>query len=103
MLSYPVNVVNLVFLVISLGVSEKAGYITPVPGGVGPMTIAMLLRNTLIAARRDIDYGHIHDRRRREEPVENLPTRISRISYAMIMKLLGVEESAAYNVNRRKN
>lgn len=32
-------------------VSEKAGYITPVPGGVGPMTIAMLMRNTLTAAR----------------------------------------------------
>ena len=30
-------------------VSERAGLITPVPGGVGPMTIAMLLRNTLIA------------------------------------------------------
>ena len=32
-------------------VSEKAGYITPVPGGVGPMTITMLLRNTVTAAR----------------------------------------------------
>ena len=32
-------------------VSEVAGAITPVPGGVGPMTIAMLLRNTLHAAR----------------------------------------------------
>ena len=32
-------------------VSEKAAAITPVPGGVGPMTIAMLLRNTLNAAR----------------------------------------------------
>ena len=32
-------------------VSEKAGYITPVPGGVGPMTIAMLIKNTLTAAR----------------------------------------------------
>ena len=31
-------------------VSEKASYITPVPGGVGPMTIAMLLKNTLNAA-----------------------------------------------------
>ncbi|MGI8428316.1 MAG: bifunctional methylenetetrahydrofolate dehydrogenase/methenyltetrahydrofolate cyclohydrolase FolD [Solirubrobacteraceae bacterium] len=31
-------------------VSERAGLITPVPGGVGPMTIAMLLRNTLLAA-----------------------------------------------------
>jgi methylenetetrahydrofolate dehydrogenase (NADP+)/methenyltetrahydrofolate cyclohydrolase len=32
--------------------SEVAGSITPVPGGVGPMTIAVLLRNTLVAARR---------------------------------------------------
>ncbi len=30
-------------------VSKKAAYITPVPGGVGPMTIAMLLKNTLLA------------------------------------------------------
>ena len=28
-------------------VSKKSSYITPVPGGVGPMTIAMLLKNTL--------------------------------------------------------
>ncbi|MBE6607622.1 MAG: bifunctional methylenetetrahydrofolate dehydrogenase/methenyltetrahydrofolate cyclohydrolase FolD [Ruminococcaceae bacterium] len=32
------------------GVSEIASYITPVPGGVGPMTITMLLKNTLTAA-----------------------------------------------------
>ena len=32
-------------------VSAKADYITPVPGGVGPMTIAMLLKNTLIASK----------------------------------------------------
>ena len=31
---------------------EKAGYITPVPGGVGPMTIAMLMQNTLESAAR---------------------------------------------------
>ena len=31
--------------------AQRAGLITPVPGGVGPMTIAMLLRNTLQAAR----------------------------------------------------
>jgi methylenetetrahydrofolate dehydrogenase (NADP+)/methenyltetrahydrofolate cyclohydrolase len=31
--------------------AQNAGFITPVPGGVGPMTIAMLLRNTLQAAR----------------------------------------------------
>ncbi len=30
---------------------DKAGYITPVPGGVGPMTVAMLMRNTLTAAK----------------------------------------------------
>ncbi len=34
-------------------VSEKASYITPVPGGVGPMTIASLLKNTLIAAKKE--------------------------------------------------
>lgn len=33
-------------------VAEKASYITPVPGGVGPMTIAMLLKNTLLARQR---------------------------------------------------
>ena len=33
-------------------VEPKAGYITPVPGGVGPMTIASLLHNTLMAARK---------------------------------------------------
>ena len=39
------------------GVSQKAAAITPVPGGVGPMTIAMLLTNTLTAARISI-HGH---------------------------------------------
>jgi len=34
------------------GVSKKAAAISPVPGGVGPMTITMLLHNTLIAAKR---------------------------------------------------
>ncbi len=34
-------------------VSKKASYITPVPGGVGPMTIAMLLKNTLLAAKKE--------------------------------------------------
>ncbi len=31
---------------------EVAGYITPVPGGVGPMTVAMLLRNTIEATKQ---------------------------------------------------
>ena len=34
-------------------VSKKASYITPVPGGVGPMTIAMLLKNTLLACQNN--------------------------------------------------
>jgi methylenetetrahydrofolate dehydrogenase (NADP+)/methenyltetrahydrofolate cyclohydrolase len=34
---------------------EVAAAITPVPGGVGPMTIAMLLRNTVGLARRTLD------------------------------------------------
>jgi methylenetetrahydrofolate dehydrogenase (NADP+)/methenyltetrahydrofolate cyclohydrolase len=34
-------------------VSKKAAFITPVPGGVGPMTIAMLLKNTLLACERN--------------------------------------------------
>lgn len=33
-------------------VSKKASYITPVPGGVGPMTVVMLIQNTLIAAQK---------------------------------------------------
>ena len=44
-------------------VAEVAGAITPVPGGVGPMTIAVLLRNTLVAAHRNagmpLDKGRI--------------------------------------------
>ena len=33
-------------------VKEKADYITPVPGGVGPMTITMLVANTVLAAEK---------------------------------------------------
>jgi methylenetetrahydrofolate dehydrogenase (NADP+)/methenyltetrahydrofolate cyclohydrolase len=38
-------------------VSERAGWISPVPGGVGPMTIAMLLDNTLESAKRVAGLG----------------------------------------------
>ena len=34
------------------GVREKASHITPVPGGVGPMTVTMLLVNTIASAER---------------------------------------------------
>jgi len=40
-------------------VSEKCSYITPVPGGVGPMTIAMLLQNTLKAAQSNAKERHL--------------------------------------------
>jgi methylenetetrahydrofolate dehydrogenase (NADP+)/methenyltetrahydrofolate cyclohydrolase len=36
------------------GVRQKASYISPVPGGVGPMTVAMLLHNTILSAERSI-------------------------------------------------
>ena len=39
-----------------IGCSEVAGWITPVPGGVGPMTVAMLMKNTLQAAQGDVHY-----------------------------------------------
>jgi methylenetetrahydrofolate dehydrogenase (NADP+) / methenyltetrahydrofolate cyclohydrolase len=41
-------------------VSERAGLITPVPGGVGPMTPAMLLRNTVQAARAQVGRDQDH-------------------------------------------
>ena len=40
------------------GVKEVASYITPVPGGVGPMTITMLLVNTLESAQRALSESH---------------------------------------------
>lgn len=36
-------------------VSAKASFITPVPGGVGPMTVIMLMQNTLVAAAKQHD------------------------------------------------
>ncbi len=36
-------------------VEPVAGYLTPVPGGVGPMTVAMLMRNTVFSARRQLE------------------------------------------------
>uniref|UniRef100_A0A2C9JVF1 methenyltetrahydrofolate cyclohydrolase n=2 Tax=Biomphalaria glabrata TaxID=6526 RepID=A0A2C9JVF1_BIOGL len=39
------------------GVSKKASYITPVPGGVGPVTVAMVIKNTLAAYKNELDYG----------------------------------------------
>jgi hypothetical protein len=36
-------------------VVKKAGYLTPVPGGVGPMTIAMLMDNIVLAWKRNME------------------------------------------------
>lgn len=41
-------------------VKEKASWITPVPGGVGPMTIAMLLSNTVMAAIDSVSFTSLH-------------------------------------------
>lgn len=46
--------------------SEVAGWITPVPGGVGPVTVSVLMRNTIVALRRqkaayDTEFGHAAD------------------------------------------
>ncbi|HET7319066.1 MAG TPA: bifunctional methylenetetrahydrofolate dehydrogenase/methenyltetrahydrofolate cyclohydrolase, partial [Nitrospirota bacterium] len=38
-------------------VSKKTSLITPVPGGVGPVTIAILLKNTVISAKRMVGLG----------------------------------------------
>ena len=38
-------------------VVKKAGFITPVPGGIGPMTVAMLLKNTLKAANKVVNFS----------------------------------------------
>ena len=37
-------------------VAQKASIITPVPGGVGPLTVAMVIRNTLYAAQKDFRF-----------------------------------------------
>ncbi|KAH9494896.1 putative bifunctional methylenetetrahydrofolate dehydrogenase/cyclohydrolase 2 [Bulinus truncatus] len=39
------------------GVCKKASFITPVPGGVGPVTVAMVIKNTLTAYKNELDYG----------------------------------------------
>jgi methylenetetrahydrofolate dehydrogenase (NADP+) / methenyltetrahydrofolate cyclohydrolase len=47
------------------GVRAKASHITPVPGGVGPMTVTMLLANTVVAAERAAEAGRPDERYRR--------------------------------------
>lgn len=46
----------LLFLHLPQEVRKRAGFITPVPGGVGPVTVAMLMKNTVTAARNTITH-----------------------------------------------
>lgn len=48
---------------------EVAGWITPVPGGVGPVTVAVLMRNTVVAAERQKEHYEVHYRESNFEPV----------------------------------
>ena len=56
-------------------VVEVAGAITPVPGGVGPMTVAMLLVNTVAAAEAAAYAVTVDDSRRRRRPARRAPSR----------------------------
>ena len=49
-------------------VTEVAGWLTPVPGGVGPMTVAMLMSNTLRCARKQLKV-HLYNHRYRKKLV----------------------------------
>ena len=51
------------------GVKEKASWITPVPGGVGPMTVTMLIENTLRSAERALHVRDSDDYQDWEAPV----------------------------------
>ena len=50
------------------GVREKASWITPVPGGVGPMTVTMLIENTLRSAERRLGIGAVNGAREWDRP-----------------------------------
>ncbi|KAB2963126.1 MAG: bifunctional methylenetetrahydrofolate dehydrogenase/methenyltetrahydrofolate cyclohydrolase, partial [Zoogloea sp.] len=51
------------------GVKEKASWITPVPGGVGPMTVTMLIENTLRSAERALSMRQTDDYQEWEAPL----------------------------------
>lgn len=52
---------------------EVAGYITPVPGGVGPMTVAMLMKNTVLSAKAAVKKLTVTD-----WPLSRLPLNLLR-------------------------
>jgi methylenetetrahydrofolate dehydrogenase (NADP+)/methenyltetrahydrofolate cyclohydrolase len=51
------------------GVKKKASWITPVPGGVGPMTVTMLIENTLRSAERSLHLRKEDDYQEWEAPL----------------------------------
>lgn len=55
------------------GVKEKASWITPVPGGVGPMTVTMLIENTLRSAERALHLRNENDYQEWEAPLMKSP------------------------------
>ena len=50
-------------------VKEIAGYITPVPGGVGPMTVAMLMKNTILATKQNYEHSKCSNLNKIEVPI----------------------------------
>ncbi|KOC60202.1 Bifunctional methylenetetrahydrofolate dehydrogenase/cyclohydrolase, mitochondrial [Habropoda laboriosa] len=50
-------------------VKEIAGHITPVPGGVGPMTVTMLMKNTILAAKRNYENSKQFELNKTEAPI----------------------------------
>ena len=73
------------------GAKERASKITPVPGGVGPMTIAMLLRNTVRHTQKYCEtYTHTHTRTQR-----NTHTHTHLTPYALTSTLVSGGDSLA--------
>ncbi|XP_052391755.1 C-1-tetrahydrofolate synthase, cytoplasmic [Carassius gibelio] len=71
--------------------TERAGYITPVPGGVGPMTVAMLMKNTVESAKRFLQKytpGKWNIKYTKKNPLEPQPSD-AEISYSCQSKTIG--------------
>ncbi|XP_048062510.1 C-1-tetrahydrofolate synthase, cytoplasmic isoform X1 [Megalobrama amblycephala] len=82
---------------------ERAGYITPVPGGVGPMTVAMLMKNTVESAKRFLQtytpgkWNIMYTKKKPQEPQQSKPV-------AQLAREVGLfsEEVEPYGRSRAK-
>ncbi|ROI33849.1 C-1-tetrahydrofolate synthase, cytoplasmic [Anabarilius grahami] len=82
---------------------ERAGYITPVPGGVGPMTVAMLMKNTVESAKQFLQtytpgkWNIMYTKKKPQEPQQSKPV-------AQLAKEVGLfsEEVEPYGRSRAK-